>query len=62
MELSHTNQTVTIDPQEVPVLTERDWSFAESLEIAGYVAYLNARYEGKSHIWAVSIANKVVAR
>jgi hypothetical protein len=61
MEHNHTNQTVTIDPQELPILTERDWSFAESLEIAGYLAYLQARYEGKSHIWAVSIANKAVA-
>ena len=41
-------------------LTQREWDFAMSLNIDGYMAYLDARQEGKSHIYAVSIANKAV--
>lgn len=61
MELHQTNQT-TNDPQEV-VISERHWEFANSLpDVAGYLAYLNARQNGSSHIWAANLAWKAIAR
>jgi hypothetical protein len=52
------NDTPSLDEQ----VTERHWAFAESLPVEGYLAYLSARAEGKSHIYAVSIANKACQR
>jgi hypothetical protein len=44
-------------------ISDHDWDFANSFpDAVGYIAYLEARQNGSSHIWAANLAWKAIAR
>jgi hypothetical protein len=55
----YTTSTATL----VEDISDRHWEFANSLpDVVGYLAYLEARQNGSSHIWAANLAWKAIAR
>ena len=58
----HTTHTATPEPKRVRI-SVRDWEVANSLpDVVGYLTYLEARQNGESHIWAMNLAWKAIAR